>query len=109
MRVRQVLPYPASGLDESDAVAVVLLHSSGNGENIRVENNVLWREADLIDHNVVGAFADPRLALRRIGLALLVARAHHDRRPMAPQGARVLPKRRRALLRGAPIPRRLAL
>ncbi len=35
------------GVDEGLAVAVVLLHARGDGEDIRVEDDVLGREADL--------------------------------------------------------------
>ena len=47
--VRQVLPDPARALDESDAVAVVLLHARGDGEDVRIEDDVLRRKADAVD------------------------------------------------------------
>ena len=78
VRVRQVLPDPARRLDEGDAVAVVLLHAGRDGEDVRIEDDVLRREADAVDQDVVGARGDRRLALERVGLALLVERHHHD-------------------------------
>ena len=58
MHVRQVRPDPARRLDEGDAVAVVLLHAGGDGEDIGIENDVLGREAHLVRQDVVGAFAN---------------------------------------------------
>ena len=43
--MRQAGANPARGFDEGEAVAVVLLHAGGNGEDIRVEDDVLRREA----------------------------------------------------------------
>ena len=58
MRVRQVLADPARGLDEGDAVTVMLFDAGRDREDVRIENNVFRREADFIDQNVVGALAD---------------------------------------------------
>ena len=71
MGVRQVLPDPARRLDIGDAVAVMLLHAGGDGKDVGIEDNILRRKADAIDQNVVGARANFRLALERIGLARL--------------------------------------
>ena len=87
MRMRQVLPDPARRLDESDTIAVVLVHAGRNGEDIRVENNVLGRKADLVDQDVVGALADRGLAFERVGLALFVKRHHHHRGTIAAHDA----------------------
>ena len=62
--MRQVLPDPARRLDEGDAVAVVLLHAGGDGEDVRIEDDVLRRKADAVDQDVVGARGDRRLASR---------------------------------------------
>ena len=78
--MRQVLSDPARRFDEGDAVAVVLLHSGRRGENIRIENDVLRREADPVDEDVVGACGNRGLALERISLAGFVERHHHHRR-----------------------------
>ena len=64
-------------LDEVDAVAVVLLDAGRDGEDVRVEDDVLGREADLLGQELVGARADLDLALERVGLALLVE-GHDD-------------------------------
>ena len=47
-RAGQVLLDPAGGLDEVQAVVRVLLDARGDGEDVRVEDDVLGREADLL-------------------------------------------------------------
>ena len=81
--MRQVLADPARRLDEIDAVVVVLLDAGGDGEDVRIEDDVLGREADLFGQNVVGALADLGLALERVGLALLVEGHDDDRGAVA--------------------------
>ncbi len=77
LRARQVGLDPARGLDEVDGIVVVLLDAGGDGEDVGVEDDVLGREADLIDQDAVGACADLGLARIGIGLALLVEGHHH--------------------------------
>ena len=77
MGVPQVLPDPARRIDEGDAVTIVLLHAGCNREDVRIENNVLRREAHAIDQNVVGARGNLRLAFEGVGLARLIERHHH--------------------------------
>ena len=74
---RQVGLDPARRLDEVDGVVVVLLDAGRDREDVRVEDDVLGREADLVDEDPVGARADLGLAREGVGLALLVER-HHD-------------------------------
>ena len=50
-------------LDEVDAVIVVLLDAGGDGEDVRVEDDVLGRKAGLLGQQLVGARADLDLAL----------------------------------------------
>ncbi len=50
--VRQVRLDPARGLDEVDGVVVVLLDAGRDGEDVRVEDDVLGRKADLVDQDV---------------------------------------------------------
>ena len=52
---RQVPLDPARGLDEVDRVVVVLLDAGGDGEDVGVEDDVLGREADLLDQDAPGA------------------------------------------------------
>lgn len=47
-----------AGVDEVDAVVVVLLEPRGDGEDVGVEDDVLGREAHLVHQDVVRALAD---------------------------------------------------
>ena len=49
-------------LDEVDAVVVVLLDAGRDGEDVRVEDDVLGRKAGLFGQQLVGARADRDLA-----------------------------------------------
>src|ERR1700722_377578 len=79
LRVRQIGLDPARSVDEVHRVVVVLLHAGGNGQNVRIEDDILGRDTDLINQNAVGAFADANLLLEGRGLALFVE-GHHDYR-----------------------------
>jgi len=76
-RVRASLADLRSRFDEVERVAVVLLDAGRDGEDVRIENDVLGREADRLGEQPVAALADLDLALDRVRLALLVER-HHD-------------------------------
>ena len=71
------------GLDEGDAIAVVLLDAGRDGEDVGVEDDVLGRKAGLLGQKLVGARADRDFALERVGLALLIERHHHHRRAVS--------------------------
>ena len=73
----QVLLDPARGLDEVHRVVVVFLDTGGDGEDVRVEDDVLGREAHFVDQDAVGTLADLDLALVGVGLAGLVEGHHH--------------------------------
>jgi hypothetical protein len=77
--MRQVLPDPARGLDEIHAVVVVFLDAGGDGENVRIKNDVFGRKADFLGQQLVGALADFGLARKGVGLSLFVE-GHHDHR-----------------------------
>ena len=59
-------------LDEVDGVVVVLLDPGGDRQDIRVEDDVLGVESDLVHEQAVGAGADAHLVLLGSGLTLLV-------------------------------------
>ena len=90
MAVRQRLLDDARRLDEIDGVVVVLLDAGGDGEDVRVEDDVFGREADLLGQELVGARADLDLARAGVGLAVLVERHHHRGGAVAQHLARVL-------------------
>ena len=77
-------------LDEGAREAVVLLDPGRDGEDVRVEDDVLGREAGLLGQQLVGALADRDLALDRVGLALLVEGHHDDAGAVAADRARAL-------------------
>ena len=80
VRVGQGLADLPRRLDEGDAIAVVLLDAGRDGEDVRVEDDVLGRKVGLFGQKLVGARADRDFALERVGLALFVERHHHHRR-----------------------------
>ena len=55
----------------------MLLDAGGDGEDVRIENDVLGREADLIDEDAIRSLADADLVFVSRGLALLVEGHHH--------------------------------
>ena len=77
--IGEVFLDPASGVDECVRVVVVLLDAGGNGEDVRIKNDILRRESYFIDKHAVGALADLNFALETISLSLFVE-GHDDRR-----------------------------
>ena len=69
---------PPRGFNKSDRVFVMLLNACGDRKNIRVKNDILWRESDLVNKSAVGALTNFGFSFERVGLTLLVKR-HHDR------------------------------
>ena len=100
---------PARGLDEVLAVGRVLLDARGDREDVGVEDDVLGREADLVDEDPVGALADRLAALEVVGLAVLVEGHHHDGGAVLAAQAGVLAERLLPLLHGDGVDDRLAL
>ena len=50
--------YPSSGLDEVDGVAIVLLYSCCNRENVGIKDYVLRRKTNLFCQQLVGSLAN---------------------------------------------------
>ena len=82
--VRQLGLDAAGGLDVGERVVGVLLDPGGDGEDVRVEDDVLGREAHPLGEDAVGPAADLQLALDRVGLTLLVEGHDDHRRAVAP-------------------------
>ena len=59
--MRQAFLDPAGCFDEVDSVVVMFRDSGGDGQDVRVEDDVLGREVHLVDEDTVGAFTDPDL------------------------------------------------
>lgn len=57
------LDFPA-GLEEVDGIVVVLSHASSDGEDVGVENDVLWVEAHLLYQDPESPLADSHLQIR---------------------------------------------
>lgn len=81
--VRQFVTDVGTGVDEVHSVVVVFFDTGGHGKDVRVEDDVFRREADFVDQNVVGAFADFFLARFGVGLAGFVEGHHDDCRAVA--------------------------
>ena len=64
-------------LEECQRVGLVLLDPGRDGEHVRVEDQVLWREADLAREQVVRAAAD-RDAVVDVGRLALLVEGHRD-------------------------------
>ena len=67
----------AGRLQVCDGVAGVLFDAGADGEDVRIEDDLVGREADLLGQEPVCAPADLDLAFDRVGLALLVE-GHDD-------------------------------
>lgn len=81
--VGEVVADVGAGVDEIDRVVVVFLDAGGDGEDVRIEDDVFRWEADFVDQDVVGALADFFLARLGVGLAVLVEGHHHHRGAVA--------------------------
>ena len=77
LRLWQVLLNPAHGTNKVNAVCLMLFQTGSYGEDVHVEDNVLWWETNA-RQQLVGAFGDGYLAFVRCGLSLLVEGHHHD-------------------------------
>ena len=76
----------------------MLLHPRGHRQDIGIEDDILWRKADVVGQNMIGAGADLDLALHGVCLARFVKRHYHRRSAVPLQQFRDLPKRLLALL-----------
>ena len=56
----------------------MFFQAGGDGQNVRIEDDVIRWKRDLFGQKFVSARADVDLALKIVGLTLLVER-HHDR------------------------------
>ncbi len=108
-RVGQLVTDIGTGLDEVHRVVVVLLDAGGDGEDVRVEDDVFRREAHFIDQDVVAALADFLLARSGIGLADLVEGHDHYSGAVALAQAGVVLERLDTFLHGDGVDDALAL
>ncbi len=92
LRVRQVFLDPLRRADEVHGVVRVFLHAGADGEDVRVKNNVLRRNTDFLDQQIVGAAADFGAPLKRIRLAAFIKGHHHHGRAVAADQLRLVQK-----------------
>ena len=109
MHIRQLGLDAARRIDIGARIVVMLLDAGGDGKDVRIEDDVLGREADLLGQEIVGAFADVEFALADLGLALFVEGHHHHGGAVASHFARVIEERPLAFLQADGIDHRLAL
>ncbi|MCY1223883.1 hypothetical protein D9M68_537830 [compost metagenome] len=109
MHMRQRGDDFARRLDEVDAVIVVLLDAGRHRKDVRVEDDVLGREAGLFRQELVGAAADLDLARLGIGLTDLVEGHDDDGGAIGAAEFRVVQESLFAFLHGNGIDQRLAL
>ena len=81
-------------------VVIVFIDACRDRENVRVEDNIFRREADLFGEDFVGAAANFNFTLAGVGLAHFVKRHHHHRRAITAHQLRVMHKRPDALFHG---------
>ena len=65
------------GIDEVHSIVIMLLHTSGDSEDIEVEDDILRIHADLFGQNLKGALGDADFFVFRRGLSFLV-KGHDD-------------------------------
>ncbi len=80
---------PARGIDVIHRIVVVLLHASGHGQDVGIEDDVFRRKSDLVHKHVVSALADADFFLVGRGLALFVKGHYHHRRAILQHRCRV--------------------
>ena len=91
-RAGKVCLDPPDGLDIINGVAVVLGEARRDGEDVRVEDDVFGREADVVYEDAVGPLTDFGAALQRIGLPVLIKRHHDHSSSVITSGLSVLPE-----------------
>ena len=95
--VGQILLDPARSLDKVHTIAVVLLDTRRNGQNIGIENYIFGWET-LLRQYLICALGNLDLALVGISLTALIEEHHNRRRAIASQLARLLAQTFLALL-----------
>jgi len=107
--MRQLLTNETRRFDEVDGIVVTLFDTCRNGENIGVENDIFWREPNLIDQNVISSGANFNFARLRISLALFIKRHNDYRRSISAHQTGLLNETRLAFLHADRVDDRLAL
>ena len=106
--LRQLRADPAHRFEVFNAVARMLVQPRRNGEDVRIEDDVLGRVAHA-GEQPVGALGNGDAPLERVGLALLVERHDDHRRAVAAAEPRLAQELGLAFLEGDGVDDRLAL
>ncbi len=91
-RVRQFAFDVFTRADKVLRVVVVLVNAGGDREDVWVEDDIFWREANLFGEDFVRPTANLDFPRAGIGLALFVEGHHHYCRTIATQQLRVMDK-----------------
>ena len=108
-RARQVRFDPADRFDEIDRVVPVLFETGRDREHVRIENDVVRRNAGALGQEPVGARANVDPTLQAIGLPAFVECHHDHRRAVLPNECSLPEKFFFAVLQTDRIDDRLAL
>ena len=77
MSTMQVPVNPFGGAYEVECIGIVLGHTRGDGKHIGVEDDVLWRHANLLHKQAISPIAHLDAPFVGVGLPLLVE-GHHN-------------------------------
>src|SRR5580765_2838563 len=91
-RVGQILLNPFGRPNEIDRVIVVFVDSGGDGEDVWVEDDVLWRKADFLGQNPIRASANFDFSFKGIRLAFFIKRHHDNSRTISAHQLRLMIK-----------------
>ena len=78
MGTGQILVYPTSCANEVGSIAIMLLHTCGNSQHIRVKDNVERIHTNALYQNTICTFGYLYSTLIARGLSLFVEAHHHD-------------------------------
>ena len=83
MRSGQVLPDPGSRTDEVSSVGIMLLHTCGNSQDVRVEDDVLRMHPHPFCQYLIGSLCYRDATFIGSRLAFFVEAHHYDSSPVA--------------------------
>ena len=54
----------AGGADEVNGIVVVLGHARANGEDVRIKDDIIWVEANILNKDAIGPLAHANLGIK---------------------------------------------
>ena len=91
-RMRQLAFDVFAGADKVLGIVIVFFDTGRHRKDIRVKDNIFWREADLFGEDFVGATANLNFTFAGISLAHFVKGHHHYRSAVAANQFRMVDK-----------------